>query len=204
MAGAVTRGTAVQLERAAGCARARRAARAAAGRSGHGVARARRAGGRAPRRTRPQRPAPASTGSSTGGAWAIVQIAFKPFSFYGEDGARTGFDIDFLREFARRWLDDPGALTYLPVPADERIPMLQKGRADLIAAALTKFARAGREVDFSLTYFKDAQRLLVPAASEVADVCDLKDKKVAAVEGSTASTTSRLRPRDAGSSWVIG
>ena len=59
-----------------------------------------------------------------------------------------GFDIDFLREFARRWLDDPGALAYLPVPADERIPMLQKGRADLIAAALTKDARAGREVDF--------------------------------------------------------
>ena len=64
--------------------------------------------------------------------------------------------------------------------------MLQKGRADLIAAALTRTPERAREVDFSLTYFKDAQRLLVPAASEVADVCDLKDK-VAAVEGSSRS-----------------
>ncbi|HEX5956089.1 MAG TPA: hypothetical protein VFY37_09150, partial [Solirubrobacterales bacterium] len=31
---------------------------------------------------------------------AVVQIAFEPFSFYGEDGRRTGFEIDFLREFA--------------------------------------------------------------------------------------------------------
>jgi polar amino acid transport system substrate-binding protein len=129
---------------------------------------------------------------------AVVQIAFKPFSFYGEDGARTGFDIDFLREFARRWLDDPDALTYLPVPADERVPMLLKGRADLIAAALTRTPERAREVDFSLTYFKDAQRLLVPATSEVAGVCDLEGKKVAAVEGSTSLVNIQVEARKCG------
>jgi ABC-type amino acid transport substrate-binding protein len=129
---------------------------------------------------------------------AVVQIAFKPFSFYGEDGARTGFDIDFLREFARRWLDDPHALTYLPVPADERVPMLQKGRADLIAAALTRTPERTREVDFSLTYFKDAQRLLVPATSEVAGVCDLKGRRVAAVEGSTSLDNIQIEAEKCG------
>lgn len=117
---------------------------------------------------------------------AVVQIALKPFSFYGEDGRRTGFEIDFLREFARRWLDDPTAVTFLPVPTDARIPTLQKGRADLIGAALTKTPARAEEVDFSLTYFKDGQRLLVPENSAVADVCDLKGKKVAAIQGSTS------------------
>src|SRR5690606_12642655 len=117
---------------------------------------------------------------------ALVQIAFEPFSFYGEDGRRTGFEIDFLREFARRWLDDPNAVTYLPVPSDARIPTLQRGRADLIAAALTKTPERAEQVDFSLTYFVDGQRLLVPETSDVAAVCDLEGRKVAAIEGSTS------------------
>jgi ABC-type amino acid transport substrate-binding protein len=117
---------------------------------------------------------------------AIVQIAFEPFSFYGADGRRTGFDVDMVREFARRWLDDPKAVTFLPVPADARIPTLQKGRADIIAAALTKTPERAEAVDFSLTYFKDGQRLLVQESSAIADVCDLRGKKVAAIHGSTS------------------
>jgi putative glutamine transport system substrate-binding protein len=117
---------------------------------------------------------------------AIVEIAFKPFSFYGKDGPRTGFDVDMVREFARRWLDDPTAVTFLPVPTDARITTLQKGRADMIAAALTKTPERAQAVDFSLTYFKDGQRLLVRQDSAIADVCDLKGKKVAATEGSTS------------------
>ena len=129
---------------------------------------------------------------------AVVQIAFEPFSFYGEDGRRTGFEIDFLREFARRWLDDPNAVTYLPVPSDARIPTLRRGRADLIAAALTKTPERAEQVDFSLTYFKDGQRLLVPETSAVADVCDLEGRKVAAVEDSTSVNNIRAEAASCG------
>ena len=117
---------------------------------------------------------------------AVVQIALKPFSFYGEDGRRTGFEIDLLHEFAKRWLDDPEAITYLPVPPDDRIPTLQRGRADLIAAALTRTPERAEQVDLSVTYFKDGQRLLVPESSDVADVCGLAGSKVAAVEDTTS------------------
>ncbi|HEX2479584.1 MAG TPA: transporter substrate-binding domain-containing protein [Geminicoccaceae bacterium] len=129
---------------------------------------------------------------------ALVQIAFEPFSFYGEDGRRTGFEIDFLREFARRWLDDPNAVTYLPVPTDARIPTLQRGRADLIAAALTRTPERAELVDFSLTYFEDGQRLLVPDASEIAGVCDLRGRKVAAIEGATSLDNIRAAAADCG------
>ena len=117
---------------------------------------------------------------------AIVEIAFEPFSFYGDDGRRTGFEIDMVREFARRWLDDPKAVTFLPVPTDARISTLEKGRADIVAAALTKTPERAEQVDFSLTYFKDGQRLLVPEGSDIADVCDLRGRKVAAIHGSTS------------------
>ena len=56
----------------------------------------------------------------------------------------------------------------------------------MVAAALTKTPERAEEVDFSLTYFKDGQRLLVPESFPVADVCDLKGKKVAAIHGSTS------------------
>ena len=115
-----------------------------------------------------------------------MQLDFKPFSFYGKDGRRTGFEIDFLHEFARRWIGDADAVTYLPVPTDDRIPTLQKGRADLIAAALSETPQRAEQVDFSLTYFRDGQRLLVPDTSDIAEVCDIQGKKVAAVEGSTS------------------
>jgi ABC-type amino acid transport substrate-binding protein len=129
---------------------------------------------------------------------ALVQIAFEPLSFYGEDGRRTGFEIDFLREFARRWLDDPDAVTYLPVPTDARIPTLQRGRADLIAAALTKTPERAEQVDFSMTYFEDGQRLLVPEDSDIAGVCDLRGRKVAAVEGATSTDNIRAAAADCG------
>ena len=133
---------------------------------------------------------------------AVVQIAFQPFSFYGEDGRRTGFEIDFLREFARRWLDDPDAITFLPVPSDARIATLLRGRADLIGAALTKTPERAEQVDFSLTYFQDGQRLLVPETSEVADVCDLEGRKVAAVEGSTS--VGNIQAEAAGCGFELG
>jgi ABC-type amino acid transport substrate-binding protein len=129
---------------------------------------------------------------------AIVQIAFEPFSFYGEEGRRTGFEIDLMREFARRWLDDPKAVTFLPVPTDARIPTLEKGRADIIAAALTKTPERAEKVDFSLTYFKDGQRLLVPEGSAMADVCDLRGKKVAAIDGSTSLDNIEAAARSCG------
>lgn len=117
---------------------------------------------------------------------AVVQIAFRPFSFEDDRGERVGFEVDLVREFARRWLDDPGAVTLVPVPTGQRIPELLAGEADIVVAALTKTPERAEQVDFSLTYFNDGQRLLVAEGSEIARVCDLAGRRVAAIEGSTS------------------
>jgi aspartate/glutamate/glutamine transport system substrate-binding protein len=116
---------------------------------------------------------------------AVVEDDFAPFSFE-EDGRRVGFDVDMMREFARRWLGDGEAVSFLPVTSDQRIATLEAGSADLIAAALTKTAAREELIDFSQTYFKDGQRLLVAEDSEIAGPCDLAGRKVAALAGTTS------------------
>jgi ABC-type amino acid transport substrate-binding protein len=117
---------------------------------------------------------------------AVVQVAFRPFSFKDDQGERVGFDVDLVREFARRWLEDPNAIELVPVSTSQRIPELLAGNADIVVAALTKTPERAEQVDFSLTYFKDGQRLLVAQGSEIADVCELAGQQVAAIEGSTS------------------
>jgi putative glutamine transport system substrate-binding protein len=116
---------------------------------------------------------------------AVVEDDFAPFSFE-DDGRRVGFDIDMMREFARRWLGDGEAVSFLPVTSDQRIATLEAGSADLIAAALTKTAAREELIDFSQTYFKDGQRLLVADKSEVAGPCDLAGRRVAVIAGTTS------------------
>ena len=116
---------------------------------------------------------------------AAVEDDFAPFSFEEED-RRVGFDVDMMREFARRWLDDPNAVTFVPVTADQRIATLQEGNADLIAATLTRTPEREETIDFSQTYFKDGQRLLVAENADIAGPCDLAGKKVAALAGTTS------------------
>ena len=123
---------------------------------------------------------------SDGRLVAVVQADFAPFSFENDAGERVGFDIDLVREFARRWLDDVTALQLVPVPSPQRIPTLVAGDADIVAAALTQTPQRDEQVDFSLTYFKDGQRLLVTEGSEIVSVCDLEGAPVAVI----AETTS--------------
>ena len=117
---------------------------------------------------------------------AAVQREFPPFSYIDAEGKRVGFDIDLMRECARRWVGDGNAVTLLPVFTKQRIPALLEGKADIMAAALTTTPARQRLIDFSHTYFKDGQRLLVRQDSPVTGVCDLHGKKIAVTHGSTA------------------
>gem|GEM_PF-6299530 len=67
---------------------------------------------------------------------AAVQDDFPPFSFLDAHQQRVGFEVDLMREFARRWLGDADAVTLVPVTTDRRIPILLEDNVDLIAAAV--------------------------------------------------------------------
>jgi Bacterial extracellular solute-binding proteins, family 3/LysM domain len=95
-----------------------------------------------------------------------VQGDFKPFSFLDAHQQRVGFEVDLMRELARRWLGDADAVTFVPVTTERRIVTLLEGKVDLIAAALTNTPARRQQIAFSHTYFQDKQRLLVPEGAE--------------------------------------
>jgi ABC-type amino acid transport substrate-binding protein/phage tail protein X len=129
---------------------------------------------------------------------AAVQDDFPPFSFLDAHQQRVGFDVDLMREFARRWLGDADAVTLVSVTPDRRIPTLLEGNVDLIAAALTNTPARQQQIAFSHTYFQDGQRLLVPEHAEVNDMCDLQGKIIVVTRGSTAIDHVQAQARGCG------
>lgn len=134
---------------------------------------------------------------------AAVQIDFPPFSF-PDGGEQAGFDIDLIRELSRRWYGDPDMIEVVPVLSKDRLTSLKEGKVDMVVAALTHTLERESDADFSITYFQDGQRLLVrKAETEIFNVCDLANKKVGVIGGSTGEKTiSRIAEQECNFSFI--
>ncbi|CCH47847.1 ABC transporter substrate-binding protein [Pseudodesulfovibrio piezophilus] len=95
----------------------------------------------------------------------------------------VGFDVDVCKYIASKL----GVKTeFKVVTSKNRIPMLAQGSVDILAATMThKFSR-DEQIDFSITYFMDGQKLLVKKGSGILSTDDLVNKKVGTVKGSTS------------------
>lgn len=95
----------------------------------------------------------------------------------------VGFDVDVCKYIASKL----GVKTeFKVVTSKNRIPMLAQGSVDILAATMThKFSR-DEQIDFSITYFMDGQKLLVKKGSGIKSTADLMNKKVGTVKGSTS------------------
>ncbi|MBX3012145.1 MAG: transporter substrate-binding domain-containing protein [Caldilineaceae bacterium] len=81
-----------------------------------------------------------------------VHTDFWPFSTVDNTGQRVGFDIDLVREFARRWLGDANAIEFVVDEPTAQIQQLANGEVDLIAAALVEQREWATLIDFSQIY----------------------------------------------------
>ena len=95
----------------------------------------------------------------------------------------TGFDVDICKAIAAK-LGVPAAFEV--VTSKNRIPMLSQGSVDILAATMTHKHEREENIDFSITYFMDGQRLLVKKGSGISSAADLANKKVGTVKGSTS------------------
>lgn len=102
------------------------------------------------------------------------------------DGQVKGFEIDLMKELAKRMLGDENKLELKEVNSKTRIKLLKSGDIDLICATMTISEKRKEEVDFSYVYFMAGQSLLVPNDSPIQNVKDTAGKKVAAVKGATS------------------
>ncbi len=119
-----------------------------------------------------------------------VNDSIVPFGFIDETSNDiVGFDVDICKAVA----DAIGVrLKLVPVTSVDRIPQLLQGAVDLVAATMThKFDRE-ELIDFSITYFMDGQKLLVPRKSDIRGVADLAGKKVGTVMGTTSEKNIKM------------
>lgn len=140
---------------------------------------------------------------NTGKIVAGVQFDFKPFGYLGAGGQLAGFDVDLLREFAKRWLGDANAVEFVPVTAANRINMLVAGEVDIVAASLIHNRESDELIDFSQTYFEDGQSVLVRRDGDISTLRHLDGRVVAAVQGSTAINNIQIVADELGISFDI-
>lgn len=134
---------------------------------------------------------------------AGVPFDLKPFGYLDATGQIGGFDVDLMREFAKRWLGDADSIEFVPVTAANRIDILVAGQIDIVAAAMTHRRDRDELIDFSQTYFEDGQSLMVRQDSGIQNLRDLNGKVIAAIQGSGAIENMQSAANQLGISFDI-
>ncbi len=126
-----------------------------------------------------------------------------PFAYVDAAGSLAGYEVSMVRLMAQRWLGDPTAVDFIPVPAEMGGEMLSTGQADLLVGALAHTRAAELELDFSLTTYVAGEGLLVWAGTPISDVVDLSRRQVAVVEGSGSREVLLAAAQDASVSLTV-
>ncbi|MBI2755088.1 MAG: glutamate ABC transporter substrate-binding protein [Chloroflexi bacterium] len=107
-----------------------------------------------------------------------------------------GFDVDVLREIAKAIFNDDTKIEFRQVNSSTRIPLLQEGALDIVAATMTINAERKQQIDFSEVYYAAGQKLLVKKDSTATSIQDMAGKRVCATKGSTSETNiTKFQPQ---------
>ena len=114
---------------------------------------------------------------------AGVKDSLPPFGYIDEKTrAIIGYDIDFVNAIAKKL----GVKVELkPVTSASRMPQLQEGNIDIIAATMTKNPERAKQIDFSDTYFFTGQKFITRKGA-VKSLKDLEGKRIGTAKGSTS------------------
>jgi len=99
-----------------------------------------------------------------------------------------GYEVDLAKAIAARIGVKP---VFKQIAVAARIPELQQGGVDLLAASLTHNKEREAQVDFSLTTVVTGQKALVKVSSGIKNVPELAGKKVLTVKGGTQEPNTR-------------
>jgi len=100
----------------------------------------------------------------------------------------VGYEVDLVHAIAKKIGVKP-VLKQIAVAA--RIPELQQGHVDLVAAGLTHNKEREAQIDFSLTTFVTGQKAIVKKDSGITEVPQLAGKKVLTIRGGTQEPNIR-------------
>ena len=112
-----------------------------------------------------------------------------PFSFLDQANRPIGYSLELCEAVVDEIgveVDDPDLkIEYVKVTSDDRIQAVLQNRIDLECGSTTANAERSKQVAFSPLMFVAGTKLMVPKASPVQSVTDLKGKTVVVTKGTT-------------------
>ncbi len=121
------------------------------------------------------------------------------FSVQEADGSYTGFDVDFCRAVAAALFDDPDAVEFVPLSAQERFTAVQTGAIDVLFRNTTWTLSRDTTVgmDFGPTTFYDGQGIMVREALGIDSLEGLNGATICVQSGTTTelNLTDQMRAR---------
>ncbi|MBR0739816.1 amino acid ABC transporter substrate-binding protein [Bradyrhizobium liaoningense] len=112
-----------------------------------------------------------------------------PFSFLDQSGRPIGYSLELCAAIVEEIgveVDDANLrIDYVKVTSDDRIEAVLQNKIDLECGSTTANAERGKRVAFSPLMFVAGTKLMVPKASNVRAVTDLKGKTVVVTKGTT-------------------
>ena len=118
---------------------------------------------------------------------AGVKFDSKPFGFLSLDGQLQGYDIDLIRELAKRILGSEEKVVFKQVLSSTRVIALNAGHVDLVAATMSVTPEREEVIDFSEPYFIAGQGIVVPKGSSIQSKADLPEKIVLFALGASSA-----------------
>ncbi len=123
------------------------------------------------------------------------------FGFVDADGNHSGFDIDFCRALAAAIFDDPDAVEYVDLTAQQRFTALASNEIDVLIrnTTWTSSRDGGEGATFLTTTFYDGQGMMV-RTGEFDSIDDMADTTICVLAGTT--TELNLATRFAGVNYT--
>lgn len=123
-----------------------------------------------------------------------VKADTPPYGFIPQGQSEPeGFDIDIAKQIAERM---GVKLRMVEVTSANRIANLTTGKVDMLVSSLVHTRARDKVIDYSVTYFADFQKILVPENSSIKDLDDLAGKTVAVGQGSIQEQMiKKLQPK---------
>jgi glutamate/aspartate transport system substrate-binding protein len=123
----------------------------------------------------------------------VVRLGYResspPFSFLDQANRPIGYSLELCEAIVDEIgveIDDANLrIAYVKVTSDDRIAAVAQNKIDLECGSTTANAERGKQVAFSPLMFVAGTKLMVPKASGVSSVADLKGKTVVVTKGTT-------------------
>src|SRR5437868_14339586 len=112
-----------------------------------------------------------------------------PFSFLDHSNRPIGYSLELCEAIVEEIgveVDDPNLkIAYVKVTSDDRIDAVLQNKIDLECGSTTANAERAKRVAFSPLMFVAGTKLMVPKASSVQALADLKGKTIVVTKGTT-------------------